>query len=274
MEQLDRVAGGCSGKKGEGYVNEAIYANIPAVRRSDLWELRKSPAHYLYVVTHEKAPTPALLFGTAAHKYILETDKFWDEYMLAPEVDKRTKDGKATWNQFLRELNETGKQLITPSDYTTIEDMDAAITAHETAAVLLKTGQHEVPVEWVDPITGELCKCRPDCLTTFCGRPYIVDYKTTTSCEAGVFERACKNYGYKLQAAMYTEGLFQKTLTRYGFAFVAQEKDPPYAVRVYFCDDGFIDDGMETFRQLIEIYHDCKILNNWPGYPDSELIGE
>ena len=28
------------------------YDNIPAVRRSDLWELRKSPAHYLYKVTH------------------------------------------------------------------------------------------------------------------------------------------------------------------------------------------------------------------------------
>ena len=250
------------------------YNTIPAVRRSDLWELRKSPAHYLYAITHQKEPTAALLFGTAAHKYILETDDFWNAYILAPEVDRRTKDGKATWAEFQHELMETGKAAITPSDYTVIEDMDAAIMANETAAKLLKTGRREVPVEWTDPETGELCKCRPDCITEFNGQPYIVDYKTTTSCEDGAFERSCRYYGYKLQAAMYTEGMFHADLTRYRFAFVAQEKDPPFAVRVYFCDDGFIQEGQAMFRSLMDIYHRCKKSGSWPGYEDKELIGD
>jgi len=250
------------------------YNTIPAVRRSDLWELRKSPAHYLYAVTHEKEPTAALLFGTAAHKFVLETDDFWNTYMLAPEVDRRTKDGKAAWAEFQHELQETGKIGVTPSDYAVIEEMDAAIRANKTAAALLKTGRHEVPIEWIDPETSEPCKCRPDCLTEFNGQPYIVDYKTTTSCEDGAFERSCRYYGYKLQAAMYAEGMFHTDLTRYRFAFVAQEKEPPFAVRVYFCDDGFIQEGQAMFRSLMEIYHRCKESGNWPGYEDKELIGD
>ena len=151
--------------------------------------------------------------------------------------------------------------------------MDAAIKAHPTASKLLKGGAHEVPFEWTDPDTGEKCKCRPDVLTTY-DRPMIVDYKTTTSCEDGAFERACKAYGYKLQAGMYTEGIFQTTLTDRAFAFVAQEKKPPYAVRVYFCDSGFIAEGRDMFHDLIAIYHRCKSSGEWPGYEDKELIGD
>ena len=248
------------------------YDTIPAVRRSDLWELRKSPAHYLYKVTHPSEPTSALTFGTAAHKYILEQDEFWDEYVMAPEVDRRTKAGKAEWAEFMESVGD--RSVIKPADLEVIKAMDDAIRAHPTAAALLKTGRHEVPIEWTDPLTGEPCKCRPDCLTEYGGDKYIVDYKTTTSCENGHFERACRAYGYKLQAAMYSDGVFAETLEPHKFAFVAQEKNPPYAVRVYFCDQGFIDEGMELFHDLIELYHLCETAGQWPGYANEELIGD
>ena len=248
------------------------YDEIPAVRRSDLWEIRKSPAHYKYAVKNPKEPTPALLFGTAAHKYILETNDFWNQYALAPQVDKRTKAGKEAWAAFLEES--AGKSVIAQTDLETVISMDAAICAHKTAVALLKTGEHEIPIEWTDPETGEPCKCRPDCITRYMGQDYIVDYKTTTSCEDGAFERACYKYGYKLQAAMYAEGAFNSRLIPYRFAFVAQEKTPPYAVRVYFCDDGFIEEGMETFMDLMSIYHKCRVSGEWPGYEDEELFGD
>lgn len=248
------------------------YDQIPAVRRSELWLLRKSPAHYLYAVTHPSESTPALEFGIAAHKFILEQESFFEDYVIAPEVDRRTKAGKAAWAEFMESLGD--RSVIKPADLEVIKAMDEAVKAHPTAAALLKTGQHEVPIEWTDAVTGEPCKCRPDCLTEYGGQKYIVDYKTTTSCEDGHFERACRSYGYKLQAAMYSEGVFAETLESYKFAFVAQEKNPPYAVRVYFCDQGFIDEGREQFRDLIQLYHLCKTAGQWPGYANEELIGD
>lgn len=250
------------------------YDKIDAVRRSELWEIRKSPAHYLYAVNNPQPDTPALKFGTAAHKFVLEKDDFWNHYVLAPECDRRTKAGKELWGSFCADLEETGKSGINAADYATITDMDEAIMQNPTAVQLLKTGRHEVPVEWTEATTGELCKCRPDVITEYNGQKYIVDYKTTTSCESGHFERSCRIYGYKLQAAMYLDGIFSDTLEPYRFAFVAQEKNPPYAVRVYFCDDGFIDEGTEMFRELIGIYHKCKQAGSWPGYEDEVLYGD
>lgn len=246
------------------------YDNIPAVRRSDLWELRKSPAHYLYKVTHPEEPTAALLFGTAAHKYILEPDTFWDDYIEMPKIDRRTKAGKEEYQRIL----ESGKTPISTDDLAVIRDMDAQIEAHPVAAALLKTGRHEVPIEWTDEKTGEKCKCRPDVITEFDGEDWIVDYKTTTSCMGGAFEKACNLYGYKLQAGMYSEGVFCSTFNDCRFAFVAQEKTPPYAVRVYTCDEGFRLEGQDMFHELIGILHECKESGEWPGYEDEVLYGE
>ena len=152
--------------------------------------------------------------------------------------------------------------------------MDAQVKAHPVAAALLKTGRHEVPIEWTDEKTGEKCKCRPDVITEFDGEDWIVDYKTTTSCIDGAFEKSCKMYGYKLQAAMYTAGVFASELENRYFAFVAQEKKPPYAVRVYFCDPGFIEEGTELFKDLIGRYHECRLSGEWPGYEDKEIYGD
>lgn len=246
------------------------YDAIPAVRRSDLWEIRKSPAHYLYKVTHPEEPTTALLFGTAAHKYILEPETFWDDYIELPKIDRRTKAGKEEYVRII----DSGKTPISSDDLEVIRDMTAVIKSHPTAAKLLLTGDHEVPIEWTDETTGEPCKCRPDVITEIDGETWIVDYKTTTSCMPGAFEKACRVYGYKLQAGMYSEGVFCDTFKDCRFAFVAQEKTPPYAVRVYKCDEGFRLEGQDLFHELIGIYHECKESGEWPGYEDEVLYGE
>ena len=246
------------------------YDMIPAVRRSALWEIRKSPMHYKYLVDNPEEPTEALTFGIAAHKFILEPETFFNEYIAAPKIDRRTKAGKEAYAELLA----SGKIVISESDMDTIRKMDEAIRANKTAYALLKTGEHEVTFEWSETTTNEPCKCRVDCLTEYEGEKYIVDYKTTTSCEDGAFERSCRYYGYKLQSAMYTDGVFNTEFESRRFAFVAQEKKPPFAVRVYFCDQGFIDEGMETFRDLIGIYHRCRLVDDWPGYENKEIYGD
>ena len=240
------------------------YDNIPALRRSNLWLFKKSPAHYKYAVENPDEPTPALLFGTAAHMAILEPERFEQEYIVAPKIDRRTKAGKEEWAR----LMDSGKSVLSAEDAETIRAMKNAVMENELAASLIE-GEHEVPVLWTDLKTGEVCKCKPDVI----GKDLIVDYKTTNSCEDGHFERSARDYGYQLQAAMYREGLLQTRYKEYGFAFIAQEKKAPYAVRVYMCDPGWIDDGAVIYRELIGLYHECKVNNHWPSYEEVTLYG-
>ena len=245
-------------------MTDTQYNEIPALRRSALWEFRKSPAHYKYAVEHPQEETAALRFGIAVHMSILEPDRFAQEYIIAPKIDRRTKAGKEQYAA----LMESGKIVLSKDEGDAINAMTDAIMKCDEAVDLL-VGEHEVPIEWTDPKTGEACKCRPDVI----GEDVIVDYKTTDSCQDGHFERSAMRYGYQLQAAMYREGLLNTRFKEYGFVFIAQEKKPPYAVRIYHCDPGWIEDGEEIYRELLDQYHFCKINNKWEGYEEVTLYG-
>lgn len=252
------------------------YHNAEGISRSELFKIKKSPMHFKYEMENPPEPTPALIFGQAVHKYVLEPEDFENEFVVAPDVDRRTKAGKEAYAEFV--IRSEGKTVITKDDMGKIIEMNRQIQNHPLAKQLL-AGRHEQSFFWTDEMTGEKCKCRTDCITEYDEQKYIVDYKTTDSCEDGHFERSCRKYGYKFQAGMYSEGVFQNTFEDHGFAFVAQEKTAPYAVRVYFCRPEFVMQGIDQFRELIGIYHDCKETGNWYGYEGalnvpSELLEE
>ena len=250
-------------------MSQKEYRAAEGISRSELFTIDKTPLHFKYQQENPKEDTKSLKFGRAAHKYILEKDDFFNEFTIEPIIDRRTKAGKEKYQEFLADLRD--KESISADDFQIIQDMYASIQSNPVAVTLL-TGEHEKNFFWTDDMTGEKCKCRLDCLSEYEGKKYIVDYKTTDSCEDGHFERACRKYGYKFQAGMYTEGVFQNTFEQYGFVFVAQEKSAPYAVRVYFCTPEFVAQGYDKFRELIGIYHHCKETGNWYGYEGPENL--
>ena len=248
------------------------YREHEGISRSELNILRsKTPFHFKYSQEHKEEDTAALLEGRAAHKMILEPETFFDEFAVAPKIDRRTAAGKEAYAAFVEESE--GKEVITEEIYEKLKEMAEAIKLNPEAVLYLK-GDHEQSFFWTDAETGEVCKVRPDCLANVAGQKYIVDYKTTSSCADYEFERSVRKYGYKFQAGMYREGVFQNTFDEYLFAFVAQEKTPPYASRVYICSDEFLREGTEQFRETLNQYHFCKENNEWSGYPNEYLAGE
>lgn len=245
-------------------ISNKEYRMRPGVSRSELQLLRKSPKHLEYALQHRgEEDTKALAFGRAVHKWILEEDTFFDEFCICPTVDRRTKEGKAEWERFL--LSSDSREVITEAEMEQIVAMKDVINASPFVSHLLK-GETEMSFFWTDEETGETCKCRPDCLSTFDGKKVIVDYKTTEDCSHDAFRRSCNKYGYKLQAGMYREGLFQNTFDDYGFVFVAQEKKAPYCVNVFLCFEDFISEGYDEYRALLGIYHRCNEEDKFPGY--------
>ncbi|PNX51333.1 MAG: hypothetical protein BV456_03535 [Thermoplasmata archaeon M8B2D] len=237
------------------------YREHEGISKSSLWEINKSPLHFKYKMDNPREDTQALLFGRAIHKYILESDTFFNEFAICPQIDRRSKSGKEEYDNFIQLSN--GKDIITQSDFDIILEMKKSIDSLTDVVELLK-GDYEQSYFWTDQITGEKCKCRPDVINH--KNKLIVDLKTTDSCEDNHFEWSCKKYGYKLQAGMYCEGIFQNTFDEYGFKFIAIEKKQPYAVRIYNCTPEYINQGYDKFRELLGIYHECKIKNEWKGY--------
>lgn len=252
-------------------MDNSNYDEMEGIRRSDLWLMNQTPAHFRYLTKNRPEQTKAMAFGSAVHKLILEPDTFNDEYYIMCDFDRRTKAGKEAYTDAL--FKAEGRKILDIADFEKAGAMKLALSQHPGVSELLN-GVKEQPLVWEDSETGELCKIKPDCVTRLGGRNYIVDYKTTTSCADGAFERSCRKYGYDFQAGMYTEGMEVTKLERYHFVFIAQESAPPYACRIYWCDDGFVNAGKRKFHTLLRKYHQCKELDKWEGYTDEDLYEE
>lgn len=250
-------------------MTEQEYNAAEGIRRSDLWVMNDSPEKFKYRLDNpEETSAPALIFGAAAHKYILEEKDFFNEYAVAPEVDRRTKAGKEAWEAFTAE-NE-GKTVISSADFELIQAMAEALKKHNLANELIYgPGQTETPIFWTDPETGEKCKAKCDRIVQDDeGRYIVIDYKTTQNAQTENFNRSVIMHGYHVQAAMYTEGvqIAEKLEQRPRFLFVAQEKKAPYAVNVIEVSYDVMNFGDGYYHDLLQKYHECKEMDTWPGY--------
>ena len=244
-------------------MTEREYREHPAVSRSDLWRFHESPEKFKFSLENPDEPSPALLFGQVFHKLALEPDNFSDEFAVAPDVDRRFKEGKGAWADFTAQAAD--KTVITQDVMDAATDMVKSLMSVQFVPKLL-SGERETPYFWTDRTTGEPCKCRVDCLCTALKQPVIVDLKSTNDASTEAFTRDAIKYGYDLQAAMYSRGVEACTGVKPLFAFIVVEKSPPYAVNVFLADDLFVTRGEMLFREFLAEYHYCKQSGNWYGY--------
>ena len=248
-------------------MTEQEYRSNPAISRSELWRMNESAEKFKWFREHPPASTPALVFGQLTHKLLLQIETFADEFAIAPNCDRRTKAGREEYDEFI--LQNADKTIVTLDEYNKAMDMVVAVRSNPLANKLLIGGK-EVPVFWTDEDTGEPCKCRVDCLSQFDdGTIVIVDYKTTGNAQTEIFSnKDVWRYGYAFQAAMYSEGVMRgfELDERPSFVFIAQEKSAPYAVNVIAVPDDVMMAGIDKFRELIGRYHECRVMDFWPGY--------
>ena len=71
-------------------MSQKEYRAHPAISKSDLFKITKSPLHFKWSMENKEEPTPSLIFGSACHKYILEREDFDNEFAVYSDIDRRT----------------------------------------------------------------------------------------------------------------------------------------------------------------------------------------
>lgn len=244
-------------------ISNKEYRGREGISSSDLKKIMKSPAHYKYWKDNPTEDTPALLFGRAAHKYVLETYDFYNEFAVAPSCDRRTKEGKEIWNRFVADSE--GKDIITEEQFKQIDEMRNYAYATPFVSKLL-SGEKELSFFGTDEDTGLALKVRPDCITEWNGKNILIDYKTCMDCENTKFYRDSIKFGYDLQLAYYLDVSKQNTSKDYMVVIIAQEKTAPYVTNVFQLSENYLESGRELYKEMLKVYKECLETDNWYGY--------
>lgn len=275
------------------------YREREGVSSTDLKKIAKSPAHFRYWKDHPQEDTPSLLFGRAAHKYMLEKDDFFEEFEVAKDFKYGTKADKEETQQFIckkaiecgkgeewdnfiitnprkedvvlfyRSLI-VGKDIISVDDMQKIEDMYEALYSTPFVKTLL-SGKKELSFFCEDEETGEIMKVRPDCLTELGDANVYVEYKTCDDADSDRFMKQAIDLKYDMQASFYKHVLEKVTGKKFDVIFIAQEKKPPYCVNILEANTYFIASGNDMWRTWLNVYSECKKTNNWYGYIQGEI---
>ena len=134
------------------------YHARPEVSKSDLDLLARSPLHLKMKNELKSEPTKALLLGSAVHKLVLEPKDFSNEFSVEPDVDKRTKEGKAIYNDFLENLGD--KTSLDLDIFGSAVEIANSVNSMRETAIFLKDGLAEQ--SYFSEIEGVAVKCRPD----------------------------------------------------------------------------------------------------------------
>lgn len=231
--------------------------------------MRESPEKYKWHLEHPEPATPSLLFGAMVHKLLLEPIDFEDEYAVAPPIDRRTNAGKEAWKQFISQIG--NRTIVTQDDFDVMAGMVEKAKSIPYVREILK-GEHEVPLFWTDDDTGLTCKVRLDILAN--NGLIVADYKTANNAKTEAFNSKIFEYGYHLQAYMYTEAVMKcyGLTERPEFVFIVQEKKPPYSVNLIQVTEDVMMAGMDCFREYIGMVKQCTDTGYWYGY--NGLYGE
>lgn len=247
-------------------LSRAAYESIDAINVSKLEHFDRSAAHAREAITHPALPTKAMDFGTAFHCAILEPIRFSEAYVGAPKVDRRTKEGKAAWAAF--EAEHPNAIVLDMDDFTAVSRMRDAVWSHPVAKELLSgPGHNEVGIVFEHEPTGLLCKSLIDRIGVFDDWTWVLDAKSTADASRQGFRKSIKNYHYGAKAAFYLDGCNAVAPRTRRFAWIAVEKDAPYAVAIYEPDEEALRAGRIKYERWMRQYLDAITTGVWPGYP-------
>lgn len=226
-------------------MSNSDYRAREGLSSSDIKMLLENP--YKYKIGYKKPKSENLALGSAVHSLILEPENFKRDFLIMPDLNLRTKEGKEEKAKLEYEAESSGKILIKDESYKKALDI---VDNFKQRSVfdMFKNGVAEV--SFFSEINGIKCKARPDYFIQDKG--IILDLKTTSQ-ENGAspdnFLKAIANFKYYIQAKWYMLLTGAKE-----FYFVVLETESPYMLGVYELDKVSLDFAEKEILRAFEVF--------------------
>lgn len=237
------------------------------VSASELKNFLKSPSTYYYDKYTEKERSDERHFsiGSALHELILEPELFKSNYIISPKIDRRTKEGKAKFEEFT--LSALGKTILFEDEMDMIVKMANNAIVNHTFMELLTDSYRELSCYTQDQKTGIKLRMRPDIMPK--SKNTLVDIKSCLDSSPRMFKNNVYSYGYSISAAFYCD-----YLKRENYVFAAIEKQAPYQASLYLLNDEMIEYGRTQYRMALDLLKWSMDNNYWCSYNEFEILKE
>jgi hypothetical protein len=236
------------------------------ISASDIKNFLKSPKYYHYNKYLKKKKEEAgrhFIVGSALHETILESEKFFENYVIAPKFDKRTSEGKKKYEEFT--IQNLGKKILNEDEMDMIVEMGKNAVNNSTLESLIKDSYRELSIYTIDEKTGLKIKLRPD---IYCKNfSTITDIKTCLSSSQKDFKSNVYSYGYSITCAFYKD-----FANRENYVFCAIEKEAPYQISLYQLSDEMETYGRVSYRKALDLMKWSYDNNFWCDYNEFEIL--
>ena len=231
-------------------INQAFLKKRP-LSYSSLKQFKVSPLHYMHYLTTPRESSPAYAIGGAVDCLIFTPDEFEKRYIVAAECDRRTKEGKAIYEEFTK-LAE-GKEVLKKQDFEACIAMKHSAFMNPISSRFIERCDNvQVRMEWTDKETGLPMVTIPDGI----GENVIVSLKSAESAQPDIFQSQAIKYNYHLQCAIELDAMAKQGKFP-NYYYVILEKSEPYAVTVMKASEDFKQYGKHLFKNLLQNYKMC-----------------
>lgn len=247
----------------------AEYDAIEALSITRLKELKRSPQHYRWALTHRKE-SDALTLGIATHVAVLEPERFDSDFAIwtrSTDAGAMAPRRGQYWDEFSA-LN-AHRTILTPTEGGEAKILAAAVRADATAMRYLGAGDPEITMQWQ---AGDNMKAkgRADWATVIDGVPTIVGLKTARDVRHFQFGAQAAKLEYGMQWAWYHDGYEAITGKDARMIEVVVESAAPYPVATYVIDKDILLQGRDNYLELLKVLAECEESDKWPG----PVVGE
>jgi hypothetical protein len=258
-----------AGSNGAG-ADSMLYKDLPAqtyhadrdsLSCSMLKPLLLSPAHFQHSLVAQTSGSAAKDFGSLVHLILLEPQKVGIELAVFPGVGSaRDKDFKAF------ELANRHRLAVDEPTFRT-----ALLLAEKTAGTLfrgralawfIEESMRECSVYFTEPVTGLRLRTRFDAY-----HPDIsFDLKTTRHPTSQAFARDAVEFGYDLQAYMYSlaRSHYEGSSTLAPFVFITAETAAPHSICTHVAGTSFMENGESKLQKCLAVFKACSLVGHWP----------
>jgi hypothetical protein len=248
-------------------MGESEYRALPLLNHSNLKNFIRSPWHYKN--PKEIEPTEPMKQGSALHCLFLEGQtEFNKKFIVMPDVDGRTTEGKAIKKRFEEECQ--GKTVIKHDTHQNVLNMYQALINHPALSDLIgdwAMAQRECVM--LGEIAGVKCKAKVDIFHD--GR--IWDVKTTSDASMNHMKREIADRCYHTQGGFYTTlaNAVTGSVLPTEFSIIAVESAQPFGINVIHFDQDLIAKCQKIVENRVIELKFCEEHNQFPDYGENTL---